>query len=217
MNIIKERLFIKKLKDQVFMKEFIREYFADSRCGEIEIQYTPLGTRIIVYTTSPGLVIGAGGERIRDLTDKLTKEHGIENPQIDVQKIQEPDLDPHIIANSIAGGLENRVNFKRLGKYHLERIMRAGAIGCEIIIKGKLSGEKARKERYVAGYIKKSGEPREKDVIFGRAIARPPLGAVAVNVSIMIRHSDKKIEIKRPEPMIVEEAPQKIEETQTAE
>jgi len=204
---MKERLFIKKMKEQVFMKEFIREYFADSRCGEIEIQYTPIGTRIIVYTTSPGLVIGAGGERIRALSEKLTKDHGIENPQIDVQKIQEPDLDPHIVANSIAGGLENRVNFKRLGKYYLERIMNAGAIGVEIIIKGKLSGEKARKERFVAGYIKKSGEPKEKDVVFGRSIARPSLGAVAVNVSIMIRHSDKKIVIKREEPVEKEVPP----------
>ncbi|MBI4895769.1 MAG: 30S ribosomal protein S3 [Candidatus Aenigmarchaeota archaeon] len=202
---MKERLFIKKMKEQVFMKEFIREYFADSRCGEIEIQYTPIGTRIIVFTTSPGLVIGAGGERIRELSEKLTKDYGIENPQIDVQKIQEPDLDPHIVANGIAGGLENRVNFKRLGKYYLERIMNAGAIGVEIIIKGKLGGEKARKERFVAGYIKKSGEPKEKDVVFGRSIARPALGAVAVNVSIMIRHSDKKIVIKREEPVETEQ------------
>lgn len=194
------------MKEQVFMKEFIREYFHDSKCGEIEIQYTPIGTRIIVFTTAPGLVIGAGGERIRDLSEKLTKQYGIENPQIDVQKIQEPDLDPHIVASSIAGGLENRVNFKKLGKYALERIMHAGAIGVEIVIKGKLSGEKARKERFVAGYIKKSGEPKEQDVVFGRAIARPPLGAVAVNVSIMVRHSDKKIEIRRVEK-IEEPAP----------
>ncbi|MBI5332494.1 MAG: 30S ribosomal protein S3 [Candidatus Aenigmarchaeota archaeon] len=186
------------MKDQVFIKEYIKKYFADTRCGDVEIQYTPLGTRIIIYTTSPGLVIGTGGDRIREVTDKLKNEFGIDNPQIDVQKIQEPDLDPHIVASSIASGLENRINFKRLGKYHLERVMRAGAIGCEIIIKGKISGEKARKERFVAGYIKKSGEPRERDVIFGRVVANPPLGNIAVNVSIMIRHSDKKIEIERP-------------------
>ena len=193
------------MKDQVLIKEFIRKYFADSRCGEIEVQYTPLGTRIIIYTTSPGLIIGAGGERIREISDKLNKEFNIENPQIDVQKIHDPDIDPHIIANSIAYGLQNKVNFKRLGKFYLEKIMRAGAIGCEIIIKGKLSGEKARKERFVAGYIKKSGEPYERDVIFGRAIARPALGAVAVNVSIMLVHSDKKIVIKREESVIEEE------------
>ena len=196
---MKERIFIKKMKDRVFMKEFIRQYFSDSKCGDIEIQYTPLGTRIIVYTTSPGLIIGAGGERIREVSEKLKSEFNIENPQIDVQKIQEPDLDPHIVASSIAFGLQNRGNFKKLGKYYLERIMKAGAIGCEIIIKGKLSGEKARKERFVAGYIKKSGEPHEKDVVFGRSVARPALGTIAVNVSIMIKHSDKKIKIEKPQ------------------
>ena len=213
---IKERIFIKKLKDQVFLKEYIRQYFTDSKFGDIEIQYIPLGTRIIVYTTSPGLVIGAGGERIREITEKLKTEFGIENPQIDVQKIQTPDLDPHIIANSIAFGLERRGNFKRLGKYYLEKIMRAGAVGCEIIIKGKLSGEKARKERFVAGYIKKCGEPSKRDVMKGFALANPKLGNIGVTVKIMFRRSELAIKIpeKVAEKPVEKKAPVKEEPAQ---
>jgi small subunit ribosomal protein S3 len=40
--------------------------------------------------------------------------------------------------------------------------MQAGAIGCEMIFTGKLSGERARKERFAAGYIKKAGETSDE-------------------------------------------------------
>jgi small subunit ribosomal protein S3 len=190
---MKERIFIKKAKEQVAMKEFIRNYFANARCGDIEIQYTPLGTRIIIYTISPGLVIGSGGEKIKELTEKLKTSYGVENPQIDVQKIREPDLDANVVAQSIASALEKNINYKKLGNFHLEKIMDAGAIGVEIIIGGKLSGEKSRRERFVAGYIKKAGQPAERDVVAGRAIANPPLGNICVNVRIMLTHEDKRI------------------------
>src|SRR3989338_362642 len=154
---MKERLFIQKAKSHTALEEFVRKQFAEAKCGSIEIQNTPVVTRIIIYTTTPGLVIGSGGERIQETVDMLRKRFKIENPQIDVQRIDNPDVDPYIVAQSIANGIENGVNFKRLGNTALERVMRAGAIGCEIELAGKFSGKRSRKERFVAGYIKKSG------------------------------------------------------------
>ena len=40
---MKERLFIKKAKDQIRLEEFLRKEFAGIKCGTIEIAYTPLG------------------------------------------------------------------------------------------------------------------------------------------------------------------------------
>lgn len=196
-DVMKERLFIKKAKEHSQLEEFIRNHFALARTGRIEIQYTPLGTRIIVYTVTPGLVIGAGGERIREIVDRLKEQFGLENPQIDVQKITKPDADPYIVAQNIATSLEKGVNYKRLGHFYLDRVMAAGAIGCEIVISGKLGGEKARTERFIAGYLKKCGEPAERDVIKGFAVARPKQGSIGVLVKIMIRHSDKRVKIER--------------------
>src|SRR3989304_2697363 len=138
---MKERLFIQKSKEQVKLQEFIKKQFAQARCGEVEIQHTPVVTRIILYTTTPGLIIGSGGGRIKETMEILKRDFGIENPQIDVQKIDNPDLDPNIVAQNIASSIESGVNFKKLGNYFLQRIMESGAIGCEIIISGKLSGQ----------------------------------------------------------------------------
>jgi small subunit ribosomal protein S3 len=195
---MKERIFIKKAKEQIRLEEMLRTEFADVKCGLIEIAYTPLGVRIIIHTTSPGLVIGHGGDKIREVSEKLRK-LGIENPQIDVQKISNPDMDPRIVSQSIAAAMTRGMNVKKIGNYYLDRVMRAGAIGCEIVIKGKISGEKARSERFIAGYLKKCGEPAMRDVIKGVATASPKLGCIGITTHIMITHSDKKIIVERPQ------------------
>jgi len=196
---MKERLFIEKASEQMQVEEWLLAQFKDAKCGGIDINYSPLGERIVVYTASPGLIIGQNGERVREVTETLKKKFKMGNPQIDVQKISRPDLNPIIVANNIAQSIERRANFKRVGKFYAEKIMRAGAIGCEIVLAGKISGEKARTVRFVEGYLKKSGDPSVKDVLKGQATANPPLGTIGIKVSIMIKHSDKKIEIKRPE------------------
>ena len=199
---MKERIFIKKAKEKIALEEFLHKQLADVKCGAIDITYTPLGVRIIVNTTSPGLVIGHGGDNIRSISAKLKTVFGLENPQIDVQKISNPDMDPFIVSQSIAAALEKGMNPKKIGNYYLDRVMRAGAIGCEIVTKGKMGGEKSRKMRFTSGYLKKCGEPAQRDVIVGRAEAIPKLGIIGVTTSIMVTHSDKKIIVVRPAALL---------------
>jgi small subunit ribosomal protein S3 len=218
---MKEKIFIKRAKEQVRLEEYLRAEFKDAKIGDIEIGYTPLGVRIIIHTVSPGLVIGPGGEKIREIVAKLKADFGLENPQIDVQKISRPDLDPNIVAQSIAAALEKNVNMKKVGNFYVERIMRAGAVGCEIVAGGKLGGEKARKERFTAGYLKKCGEPAMRDVARGIATACPKLGDIGIKVMIMHQHSDKKIIVEVPERKEEEEikemtAPKPAEEKAAA-
>ena len=187
---MKERIFIQKAKEHVKLEEFIRKYFSNAKCGAVEIQYTPVVTRIIIHTTTPGLIIGSGGERIREAIEVLKKDFHIENPQVDVQKIDDPDLDPPTLAQAIAASIENGVNFRRLGNFYLERIMSAGAIGCEIVFAGKFSGQRGRRERFKAGYLKKCGHPAETDVIKGFAVASPKLGCTGVTIKIMMKQPE---------------------------
>ncbi len=194
---MKERIFIQKAKENVSMEEFIRGKFAAAKCGRIEVQHTPIVTRIVIYTTTPGMVIGAGGERIKETIDILKSQFKIENPQIDVQKIENPDIEPYIVAQALATSIENGVNYKKLGNVYLSRVMSAGAIGCEIILKGKLGGERSRKARFTNGYLKKCGEPAQNDVLYGFAIANPRLGNIGISVKIMLKHPESLKEISR--------------------
>ena len=190
MNKSKERIFISKAKEQLALQEFVRSQFREAKCGRIDIQHTPIVTRIIVWTTTPGIVIGTGGENIREMTERLKKDFHLENPQIDVQKIYEPDMEPNIVAQNIASAIEANTNYKRLGNYYAQKIMNSGAIGCEIVIAGKLAGQRSKTARFTAGYLKKCGEPAMRDVITGFAVANPKLGNIGIKVKIMVRHSD---------------------------
>ena len=202
---MKERIFIQKAKEQISLEGFIRSQFKQAKVGDIEIQHTPVVTRIVLYTTTPGLIIGSGGERIKEIVEEIKKHYGIENPQIDVQKIEDSDLDAGIVAQSIASQLEGGINYKRLGNYFLERIMQAGATGCEIIITGKLSGERSRRERFYAGYLKKAGDRALKEVMKGFALANPKLGNIGVTVKIMMTEPDKLLKIARTEVKTAEQ------------
>ncbi len=213
---MKERLFIQKSKEHVKLGEFVRKQFAQAKCGSIEVQYTPVVTRIILHTTTPGLIIGSGGERIKETVELLKKEFGIENPQIDVQKIDDPDADPIIVAQTIAAAIESGVNFKKLGNYYLQRIMDTGAVGCEIVLSGKISGQRGRRERFIAGYLKKCGEPAKRDVMKGFAVANPKLGNIGVTVKIMFRHMELSLKMKQEQTPATEEEIKIAEEAKDA-
>ncbi|MCJ7770647.1 KH domain-containing protein, partial [Candidatus Bathyarchaeota archaeon] len=47
-----------------------------------EIARTPLGTRVTIYATRPGLVIGRRGSNIVELTHLLEEKFKLQNPQI---------------------------------------------------------------------------------------------------------------------------------------
>lgn len=209
--IMKEKLFIQKSKEHVRLEEFVRKQFAQAKCGSIEVQYTPVVTRIVLHTTTPGLIIGSGGERIKDTVEVLKKEFGIENPQIDVQRIENADLDANIVAQTIAASVESGVNFKKLGNYYMQRIMESGAIGCEIVLSGKISGQRGRRERFIKGYLKKCGEPSKRDVMKGFAVANPKLGNIGITVKIMLKRSGLSLNIKHKEP-VQEKMPEKAAE-----
>ncbi|ACX72093.1 ribosomal protein S3 [Methanocaldococcus vulcanius M7] len=180
--------------ERTFVKEHIKEFLIDeyfkkelSRAGysHCYIRKTPIGTKIIIYAEKPGFVIGRRGSRIRELTETLAKEFGVEKPQIDVKPVENPDLDAQVVAQKVAQSLERGMHFRRVGHTAVRRVMNAGAKGVIVIISGKLTGERARTEKFMAGYMKHCGEPAEELVDKGSAIAKTKPGVIGVTVKIM--------------------------------
>jgi len=157
--------------------------------SKMEMTKTPLGTRVVIYAAKPGMVIGRRGQSIRDLTQVFEQTFGMENPQVSVAAIEVPDLDPLVVASQIASALQRGIHFRRTAYWALQRVMGAGALGVEITIRGKLTTERARYERYRDGYLPSVGEPVLKQVkravvdvqlkqgLFGIAVRILPPGA----------------------------------------
>ena len=177
--------FISESMKRIRIEEFLLSELGRAGYGGMEIQRTPLGTRIAIYAERPGMVIGGHGKQIKKLTKTLEDEFKIENPQIEVREVEVPELNAQIMAQRIASALERGMHFRRVAYTALKRIMDAGAKGVEIIISGKISGERARYEKFREGYIRKCGEPVEKFARVAHVQARLKPGVMGVTVRIM--------------------------------
>ncbi len=175
--------------DDGLQRSQINEFFADelgrAGYGGMEVAKTPMGTQIVLKAEKPGMVIGKGGENIRKITTTLEEEFDLEDPQVDVQEVEEPDLNARIVADRLANALERGWYFRKAGHTTLERIMDAGALGAEIVLSGKLTGARSRVEKFSDGYIKHNGEPANEIVDFGQSVAVMKLGTIGVNVKII--------------------------------
>jgi small subunit ribosomal protein S3 len=167
------------------IENFIRTKFPSGDYSSIDLQTTPLGIKIVIYTNKPGKIIGRGGKNIDEITETLKNEFELENPQIDVKEISSPDLDSKIVAKQIRSAIERGYNYKKIGNLTIKRIMDAGALGAEIVISGKVGGSKAATAKFIEGHIKHSGELKRQLVDEGYEEARTKPGTIGIHVRIM--------------------------------
>ncbi|HUK38908.1 MAG TPA: 30S ribosomal protein S3, partial [Methanomicrobiales archaeon] len=105
--------------------------------------------------------------------------------QVDVQQVPNPNFNAQIMAERLASAIERGWYFRKAGSSILRRVMDSGALGCEVIIAGKLTGPRARVQKFMEGYIKHAGEPSKTVVERGYAIAVKKLGVIGVQVKIV--------------------------------
>jgi len=201
-----EKKFVKAKKDEFAIKEFVANELGKGRISNIEIERTPVGEKISVTTSKPGVVIGSRGEKIAELTETLKNTFKLENPYIEIIELQNADLDAKTIADETALMLERfgPLKFKIIAYKMLQRIAAAGALGAEIRLSGKLPSERAKSWRFGFGYLKKTGDTA-KIVSRAQAVAKTIPGIVGVKVAIL--PPDVKIHDKiEVEKKITEEA-----------
>ncbi len=225
-----EREFIKERMKQLKIKETIGENFnKGAEIGRVTVEKTPLGERIVISTTRPGIIIGRGGSTIKGLTNKLKNKFKLENPQIETSEIPDPYTSAAVVATKIASELERfgPSRFKGIGYRELGRIMNSGALGVEIVIDGPIPGARSRKWRFYDGYMKKCGFI--SDNLLDKAQQDAVLKKGTVGVSVTIMHADTplpdKITIvdsesaieKAEEPTVEEVKEEKVEEKPKSE
>ncbi|MFW9807325.1 MAG: 30S ribosomal protein S3 [Candidatus Thorarchaeota archaeon] len=201
------KYFIEQNSRRLAIDEFLASELNAAGYGGVEIRKMPMKTEVVIHASRPGVVIGRRGAKIRELTYILENEFGIENVQLEVSEIENPWLDAAVMASRLARQLERGVRFRRMAYWILRRVMRAGAIGCEIIVKGKLSSRRARYQKFKQGTIAKTGEPADTFVDQAHDLAVLKPGVIGITVRIMKPESKVPgiIHIKPPRPRKKEE------------
>ncbi len=208
-----ERQFVAQRLKEFRVQEYIEQELGRSGYSHTQIKRTPLGEKVIVYTSRPGMVVGKKGENIQRMTQVLKKRFKMENPQIEIGEIQNPFLDVHYVADKIAFTFERfgSKRFKSIGYRTLQSIMDAGAIGAEIVISGKVPSARAKSWRFKVGYIKKSGDISESQISKEIIASNLKSGTIGIRVSIMTP------DIILPDRLIIKPAAQVVQELQAHE
>ena len=207
-NVIKDNY------NAMLINDFLRQKIKDSGFSNVEISKNPTGTRVTLYVTRPGIVIGRKGTGIKELTEMLEKKFGLKNPQVAVEEIQKPELSPNVMCNRMASHLERGTAFRRATMWTMQQIMENGAMGTQITISGKLRGDRSAFEKHSAGILPRAGH--HADVVVSEDIVHVETAMGLIGIRIRIARKEKLIpefelkgkskEMKEKEAQVKQEA-----------
>lgn len=204
-----EREFVNQKKVEFQIQEFVSNSLKNVGHSHTKLIKTPLGEKIIIFASRPGLVVGREGQNIQKLTAMLKRKFKLDKPQIEISEVGDVNLDANIVAERIASSLERfgTTRFKGIGHKVMGDVIGAGALGIEIIISGKIPSARAKRWRFYQGYLKKCGDIALTGVKEAYATAYLKSGVVGVQVRIM------PPETKLPDHIeLVEELKEVVEE-----
>merc|ERR1712023_415828 len=189
-NVSKKRKFV---ADGVFNAELnellIRELAEDGYSG-VEVRQTPARHEIIIRATRTQNVLGEKGRRIRELTAVVQKRFNF--PQGSVELYAEKVLNRGLCAVAQAESLR----YKLLGGLAVRRacygvvrfVMESGALGCSVMVSGKIRGQRAKGMKFADGYMIAAGNPTREfiDTAVRHVLLRQ--GVLGIKVKIMLPH-----------------------------
>ena len=140
--------YAEKIAEDFEIRKYLNNRLAKASLSRIIIERTLKLITVTIYAARPGFIIGKGGTEVDKLKEELKKVTK-KDVQINIFEVKKPEVDAHIVADSIARQIEGRVSYRRAIKMAVSNTMRVGAEGIKIQISGRVGGaEMARNEMY---------------------------------------------------------------------
>jgi small subunit ribosomal protein S3e len=177
--------------DGVFFAELnemlIRELAEDGYSG-VEVRVTPMRTEIIIRATRTQSVLGEKGRRIRELTSLVQKRFGFAEGSVELyaEKVANRGLCAIAQAESLRYKLLGGLAVRRACYGVLRFIMENGAKGCEVVVSGKLRGQRGKAMKFKDGYMISSGNPVREYIDSSVRHVLLRQGCVGIKVKIML-------------------------------
>ena len=168
-------------------REIRKTIYADlpkAGISNVEIERQPNQVHVIIDTARPGVIIGRKGASVNVLRSKL-QDMTQKKVKIDVREITKPELDPTLVAESIAEQLERRISWKRAMKQAVQKTMKAGGNGVMITVAGRLGGsDMGRVDTVRDGRIPR--HTLRAAIEYGTAEANTTFGVIGVKVWVYL-------------------------------
>ncbi len=174
--------YAEKIAEDYKIRKYLETRLAKAMLSKIVIERTLKLITVTIHAARPGVIIGKGGTAVDQLKDELKKVTS-KDVQINIYEVKKPEIDAHIVADSIARQIEGRVSYRRAIKMAIASTMRVGAEGIKIQISGRVGGaEMARSEM-----IKEGRTPLHTfraDIDYALAEAHTKVGVLGIKVWI---------------------------------
>jgi ribosomal protein uS3 len=187
-QISKKRKFV---ADGVFfaeLNELLTRELAEDGYSGVEVRVTPVRTEIIIRATRTQNVLGEKGRRIRELTSVVQKRFAFRDGSVELyaEKVANRGLCAVAQAESLRYKLVGGLAVRRACYGVMRFVMEAGAKGCEVIVSGKLRGQRAKAMKFKDGYMISSGAPKLEyiDAAVRHVLLRQ--GVLGIKVKIML-------------------------------
>jgi len=177
-----DKHYVDFLHEDLKLRQAIQSRYNEAGISLVEIERQANKVSVTIHTARPGVVIGRGGQRVDEVRHYLEDLVG-KRIQLNIVEIQQPELDAHLVAKSVAEQIERRVAFRRAMKQAVFRTIQAGAKGVRISCAGRLGGaEIARRQTMHEGQVPL--HTLRADIDYGLTEARTTLGRIGVKVWI---------------------------------
>jgi len=202
-QISKKRKFVQDGVFRAELNEFFTRELAEDGYSGVEVRVTPTRTEIIILATRTQNVLGEKGRRIRELTSVVQKRFNFTEGTVELyaEKVGTRGLCAIAQAESLRYKVIGGLAVRRACYGVLRFIMESGAKGCEVIVSGKLRGQRAKSMKFLDGLMIHSGDPMNDYV--DQAVRHVLLrqGVLGIKVKIMLPWDPSgKIGPKRPLP-----------------
>jgi len=177
-----DKEYAKYVYEDFKVRKFLKKKLYHAGISKIEIERFAKQTKIRVFASRPGIIIGKKGSEIALLKQDLEKMIS-SDVLVDIKEVRRAETDAQLVAESISLQLERRIAFRRAMKRSVTTAMRFGAKGIKIICSGRLGGaEMARTEWYKEGRIPL--HTLRADIDYGFIEAKTTYGLIGIKVFI---------------------------------
>ena len=174
--------YAEKIAEDYEIRKYLGNRLAKASLSRIIIERTLKLITVTIYAARPGFIIGKGGTEVDKLKEELKKVTK-KDVQINIYEVKKPEVDAHIVADSIARQIEGRVSYRRAIKMAVANTMRVGAEGIKVQISGRVGGaEMARSEMFKEG--RTPLHTFRADIDYALAEAHTKVGVLGIKVWI---------------------------------
>lgn len=175
-----ERNYTELLHEDIKIRRLVLRELSRAGISRVELERSANRVDVTLNTSKPGIVIGKQGANVERIRQMLEREVG-KKVHLRIEEIKVPEIDAHLVAESIAEQLTRRVSYRRAMKHAVQQAMRRNAKGIKIRLSGRLGGaEMSRTQTEMDGRVPL--HTLRADIDFAVVHAHTTYGQIGVKV-----------------------------------